>query len=138
MSELAPETRLWDLLRGAIGTKALGLAVDLRVADALAEGPRLVVELADEAGADASTLHRILRALASDGVFAEDAPGVFRNTETSELLRRDGWTEFAHLFGSVFSEATTTIDPRVSEETFTRKFGTDFWSWLESNPEERI
>jgi len=137
MSEVAPETRLWDLMRGAMTTKALAIAADLRIADALAEGRRPVTELAEQNGSNPDTLHRVLRALASDGVFAEDEPGVFRNTEASELLRRDGWTEFAHLFGSVFSDATSTLDPRVSEETFTRKFGTDFWSWLAANPEER-
>ena len=140
MSEIEPEARLWDLLRGAMATKALGLAVDLQVADALTAGPRPVAELAAKAGADPSTLHRILRALASDGVFAEDEPGVFRNTEASELLRRDqanSWPEFAHLFGTLFYEATETTDPKTSEATFAQKFGTDFWSWLAANPEER-
>ena len=89
MSDLPPEARLWNLIRGALGTKALGIAADLGVADALADGPRSVAELAEENRADADTLHRILRALASDGVFAEDEPGVFRNTEASELLRSD-------------------------------------------------
>ncbi len=140
MSDRPPEARLWDLLRGAMGTKALGLAADLHIADALAGGPRPVTEFAEEAGADAGTLHRILRALASGGVFAEAEPGVFCNTEASELLRRDGargWQEFAHLFGTVFYGAAATMDPCASDETFSREFGTDFWSWLEANPEER-
>jgi O-methyltransferase domain/Dimerisation domain len=137
MSDIPPEAKLWDLLRGAMATKALGLAADLRIAEALAAGPRSVSELAHMSGADPETLQRILRALASDGVFAEDEPGVFRNTEASELLGRDGWTEFAHLFGSVFYDATGTIDARTREETFTRKFSADFWSWLEAHPQER-
>jgi DNA-binding HxlR family transcriptional regulator len=137
MSEVAPETRLWDLMRGAMATKALGIAADLRLANALADGPRPVTELARETGSNSRTLHRILRALASDGVFAEDDPGVFRNTEASELLRSESWTEFGHLFGSVFAEATNTLDPRESEETFTAKFGADFWAWLEAHPDER-
>ena len=88
MSEPPPAARLWDLVRGALGTKALGIVADLGVADVLAGGPRPVDEVAREVGADADTLHRLLRALASDGVFAEVAPGVFGNTEASELLRR--------------------------------------------------
>lgn len=137
MTELAPESRIWDLMRGAMATKAIAIAAALRIADALAAGPRPVTELAEQSGSSPSTLHRILRALASDGVFAEDRPGVFRNTEASELLRDESWAEFAHLFGSIFTEATNTLDPTVSEETFTGKFGTDFWSWLAAHPDER-
>ena len=140
MSDVDPNARLWDLLRGAMATKAFGIAADLKVADALAAGPRPVAELADEASADEHTLYRILRALASDGVFEEQAPGVFRNNEASELLRSDAdgsWREFAHLFGDVFYEAVATMDPNSARETFPDEFGTDFWSWLEQHPSER-
>jgi hypothetical protein len=140
MSDVDPNTRLWDLLRGAMATKALGVVADLKVADALAAGPRPVTELAAEVGADEQTLYRLLRALASDGVFEEEAPGVFRNNEPSELLRTDdssSWREFAHLFGDVFYEAVATMDPGTRRETFDAKFGADFWSWLEQHPAER-
>jgi hypothetical protein len=140
MSELPPEARLWNLIRGAMGTKALGIAADLGVADALATGPRSVAELSAENGADADTLHRILRALASDRVFAEDEPGVFRNTEASELLGSDNdarWPEFAHFFGEVCYPAMGALDVRGSDVPFARAYGTDFWSWLASKPEER-
>jgi len=128
MSEVATETQLWNLLRGAMATKALGFAADLQIAEALAAGPRPVAELAQSAGTDAQTLYRVLRALASDGVFAEAAPGVFRNTEASDLLRRDGWPEFAHLFGSVFYDAIARLPGRLEA---------DFWSWLAEHPAER-
>jgi hypothetical protein len=139
MSDVAPAELLWNMLRGALVTKALAAVADLGVADALADGPRPVSEVAAEAGADPDVLHRILRALASDGVFAEDEPGVFANTEASELLRRsgNGWHEFAHLFGGVFLTAADTLDPRSGEATFPRRFGTDYWSWLGERPEER-
>ncbi len=140
MSDVPPEARLWNLLRGALGTKALGLVADLGVADALSVGPRPVLELAEETGADADTLNRILRALASDGVFAEDEPGIYRNTEASEFLRwenPDRWHEFAHLFAEVCYPAVGALDPRVTDVAFTEAYGTDFWSWLAANPEER-
>ena len=140
MSNVDLNARLWDLLRGAMSTKAFGIAADLKVADALAAGPRPVTELADKTGADERTLYRILRALASDGVFEEEAPGVFRNNDASELLRSDAdgrWREFAHLFGDVFYEAVATMDPSSGRETFPDEFGTDFWSWLEQHPTER-
>jgi hypothetical protein len=130
-------TELWDLMRGAMVTKALGAAADLKVADELATGPRPVAELAQSTGADRDTLYRILRALATEGVFAEDEPGVFRNTELSEALRADDWHAFGHLFGSVFYDALGTLDPKTGEATFSHAFGTDFWSWLDERPVER-
>jgi len=138
MSPRAPESQLWNMLRGGLATRALALAADLRVADALAAGPRPVEALALEVGADPDTLHRILRALASDGVFAEDEPGVFGNTEVSELLRRgDGWDDFAHLFGDVWLRAIGELEATSGKPPFPRIFGTDFWSWLAEHPDER-
>jgi O-methyltransferase domain len=132
----APDERLWALIRGALGTRALAVVADLGVAAALSEGPRPVGELARESGADPDVLHRLLRALASDGVFAEDEPGVFRNTGASELLR-DGWGDFAHLFGGVWYRTLSALDAAPAQPAFPRTFGTDFWSWLAAHPEER-
>jgi O-methyltransferase domain len=134
--ERAPEEILWNLMRGALTARALGIVADLRVVDVLADGPRRVDDLAREVGADADTLHRFLRALASDGVFAETEPGVFANTPASEQLQRDAWDAFAHLFGTVFHRTAgeLTID---GEPTFRRLFGVDFWTWLAANPVER-
>jgi O-methyltransferase domain/Dimerisation domain len=137
MTEVTPEQRLWDLLRGALATRALGLVADLRVADALADGPRPAVEVAREVGADPDTLHRLLRALASDGVFVETEPGTFANTDASELLvGGTGWGDFAHLFASVWLRTIGDLNAS-GEPPFPELYGTDFWSWLAANPSER-
>ena len=136
MSEHPPEAALWDALRGGLVTRALALAAELDVARRLADGPRPVAELAAESGADADTLHRLLRALASDGIFAEEQPGVFRNTPASELLTVDGWDDFARLFGGTWLEAVRGLDAS-GEASFPRVLGDEFWSWLGSHPEER-
>ena len=126
-------SELWDFLRGALMTKALAAVVDIGVPEALANGPRPVSEL----GGDPDTMHRLLRALASDGVFHETEPGVFEHTETSQLLLGPGWREFAHLFGGVFFDATTDLDASTSEAPFPSRFGTGFWEWLADHPDER-
>jgi hypothetical protein len=136
MSELPPEARVWTLLRGALGTRALAVVAELRVADALVDGPRPVAEVAQEVGADADTLHRLLRALASEGIFTEEQPGTYRNTEASELLRGSGWNDFAQLFGGVWYRTVEQLDA-TGEPTFPRLFGADFWSWLAVHPDER-
>jgi O-methyltransferase domain len=127
---------IWDALRGALVTRALGLAADLGVAQALSAGPRSGVELARERGVDADTLYRVLRALASDGIFEEAEPGVFRNTAASELLARDGWDDFAHLFGGSWLEAVAALDAS-GEASFPRVHGEEFWAWLAAHPGER-
>jgi SAM-dependent methyltransferase len=137
MSEVAPDARIWDLARGALATRALGLVAELDVASALAEGPRSVEELAAPSRSDPDTLHRLLRALASEGVFEERERGVFANTDASELLQSGGgWREFAILFGGTWASAATELDV-TGKAAFPSIFGTDFWSWLAEHRRER-
>ena len=136
MSNRAPESDLWDALRGALVTRALGIVSDLGIPEKLAGGSRSVAELAEESGADPDTLHRLLRALASDGIFAEEEPGVFRNTEASEQLLRSGWAAFAHFFGGVWHQAVGSLDAS-GKAVWPQLHGTDFWSWLAAHPDER-
>ena len=137
MSRISPEQPAWSLVRGALGTRALAIVSELGVPDALADGPRPVDELAQELGADAETLHRLMRALASEGVFAEEEHGTFRNTEVSDLFRTGGgWKEFARLFGGVWYRAVGELEAD-GVPTFPAAFGTDYWSWLAEHPDER-
>jgi hypothetical protein len=127
---------IWDALRGALVTRALGLAADLRVAQELADGPRSSAELARERGVDPDALYRVLRALASDGIFEETEPGVFGHTAASEVLARDGWDDFAHLFGGSWMTAVAALDAS-GDAPFRRVHGEEFWAWLAANPDER-
>ena len=126
-------TDLWDFLRGALMTRALAAVVDAGVPEALANGPRPVSEL----DGDPDTLQRLLRALASDGVFRETEAGMFEHTDESRRLLEPGWSEFAHLFGGVFFDATADLAATTSEAPFPRRFGTGFWEWLAEHPGER-
>jgi hypothetical protein len=136
VSERPPETVVWDALRGGLVTRALAIVAELDVARALADGPRAVTELAAASGADPDTLRRLLRALASDGIFEETEPGVFRNTPASQLLTVDGWDDFARLFGGTWLEAVRGLDASGAA-SFPRVLGEEFWAWFASHPEER-
>jgi len=138
VNEDSPEARLWDLLRGAVATRALAIVADLGVAGALAAGPRPVDDVAREVGAEPDVLARILRALASDGVFVAEEPRVYGNTDASSLLHgNDGWREFAHLFGGAWHRPVGELDATAPGATFPRIVGTDFWTWLAEHPGER-
>ncbi|HUI36185.1 MAG TPA: methyltransferase [Gaiellaceae bacterium] len=124
-------------MRGALAARTLGLVVELGIPEALADGPRPIDELADGAGADTESLHRLLRALASDGVFAEEEPGVFGHTAASEALCEGGRSgEFARLFGGVWHRTAGELQAD-GRPTFERIHGTDYWSWLAAHPAER-
>ena len=136
MTDVAPEETIWDVLRGALTTRTLGIVAELGIPQALTSGPRPVAELARHAGADEDALHRLLRALASDGIFAEEERGVFRNTPASALLLTSGWDDFAVLFGGVWYRAVERLDAS-GNAVFPDIFGTDFWAWLAKHPEDR-
>jgi hypothetical protein len=129
-------TDIWDALRGGLMTRAVWLVAEIGVAESLARGPRAVDELAAASGADPDVLYRVLRALASDGIFAEVEPRVFANTEASEALLEDGWNAFAQLFGGSWLEAVAGLD-LSGEASFPRVHGDEFWSWLAAHPAER-
>jgi C-methyltransferase len=78
--------RLSRIVDGLIVHQALYVAAKLGVADRLSAGPQTVAELADQLEVNESALYRILRALASQGVFEETNPEVFANTELSQFL----------------------------------------------------
>ncbi len=65
------------------------VAARLGIADELAGGPRTTAALAKKVGAHEPYLRRVLRALASLGIFAETANGRFRLTPLGATLRSD-------------------------------------------------
>lgn len=85
----SPEETLTGLLMGSLATQSLYVAAKLGVADLLKDGPKEVEIIAKEVDADANALYRILRALASFGVFEEEAGRVFKLNPTAARLCSD-------------------------------------------------
>lgn len=85
--QAAASELLFQLGTGHIAAAALQIAVRLGIAARLAGGPRTAADLAAAAGVAEDPLYRVLRALASLGLFAETAPRTFTLTPVGELLR---------------------------------------------------
>src|SRR4051794_13615339 len=68
---------------------AIRVVCDLGVADHLADGPVSLDSLARETGSHAPSLRRVIRALASRGIFPETATDVFGLPPLAEPLRSD-------------------------------------------------
>ncbi len=132
--------RLLEMTRGYVVTKTLFVAAQLGIADRLADGPRPVAELAAAAGADPRALHRILRALASYGVFAETEPGIFALGDLGELLRTDAPGSLRHWVltnGGLLYRALSHADHSAAtgEPAFRRAYGADLFEYLAAHPE---
>lgn len=84
-----PHVALLEMSLSFWYTQAIFVAAKLGVADHLKCGPRSIVELATATRAHAPSLYRLMRALASIGVFAEDKSGRFALTPMAECLRPD-------------------------------------------------
>ncbi len=133
---------LMGIATGYQRSRALAVASELGIADLLADGPRAIADLAQATGTHEPTLYRLLRALASLGVFHEDAERRFSLTRMGELLRSDApasvgsvarffgrdyhWTAWGHLLHSV----------RTGENASRAALGVDVWTHRQRHPEE--
>lgn len=77
------------MIMGFRTTQLVHTAARLGIADLLVEGPRDASALADAVGAHPRALYRLLRALASVGVFVEADDGRFELTPLAQTLRSD-------------------------------------------------
>lgn len=68
---MRPEARLMDSMLGALRTQVLHTALELGIAELLAERPRTAADLAEACGCDPTAMRRLLAVLAADGVLAE-------------------------------------------------------------------
>ena len=88
-SATPPAATLLQLMTGCWVTQAIYIAAKLGIADLLQDEPKAPAELAEATRTDAGALYRVLRALASVGIFAEDGDGRFHLTPMAERLQSD-------------------------------------------------
>ena len=129
-----------QLIFGFMASPAIHVAARLGVADLVNDGPKTADQLALATRAHAPSLRRLLKFLASLGVFAEDADGRFRQTPLSATLRCDtpeSIRNVAILFGTPFFwrpwenlyDAVMTGQPG-----FEHRHGAKFFDYLASHP----
>jgi hypothetical protein len=85
--EAAAAQLVTQLATGHFLASALQVVLRLGIPDRLADGPRTTAELARETKVQEDALYRVLRALASVGIFEEDAPRRFALNLPGQMLR---------------------------------------------------
>src|SRR5262245_45055445 len=138
MAEADLKVQMNQLIRGYWTTQAIFVAAELRIADLLAERPRSPEDLGKQAGVKGDMLYRVLRALASIGIFAEDADGRFYLTPLAETLRGDsGQRAYARLHGQeLYRSWGTLLDAvRSGDAGFGLAFGMPAFEYFSKNPD---
>ena len=129
--------RLRGMFGGAWLTQALAVAAKLKVADFI-ENDCPIDSLASKTGTKPEFLFRVLRALASQGVFKEIRPKVFQNTDLSLLLRSDApnsLRDVAVFYGDQTYLAFEYFEHqlRTGEIAYNKKYGTDMFSVMKQD-----
>lgn len=136
----SPREELNRMIAGFWATQAIYVAVRLRIPDLLASGPRTADQLAAESDSHPCSLYRLLRALASSGVFREDTGHRFSLTPLSECLRRDTPGSLAALTwmrGDWQYRAWSDLlhNVQTGETAFNHVFGESLFEFLRRTPE---
>jgi ubiquinone/menaquinone biosynthesis C-methylase UbiE len=132
------KTQMNQLIRGYWTTQAIYVAAELRIADLVADGPKHPDELGKEAGVKGDMLYRVLRALASIGIFKEDSEGRFGLTPLAETLRGDsGQRAYARLHGQeLYQSWAKLLDAvRTGDAGFVRAYGAPAFEYFGKNLE---
>ena len=130
--------RAFQLVSGFRSTQMVLAAVQLKIPDLVANGPRSADDLAATAGVKADPLRRVLRCLVTLGVFTETPEGRFGATPVSDCLRdqpgsmraqalmlpTEGYVAFGDLMHSL----------KTGDSAFEHVFGMTHWDQLAQDP----
>ncbi len=131
--------KLRELAAGYWLSQCVAVVAELGVADLLNSGPKPVDELARATATKSGPLYRVLRALASYGIFTESADHWFALTPMAEMLQssRDSLRGWAVLVGSEeFHRAWDDLrySLKTGEPAFNHLYGASYWEHVSRNP----
>jgi hypothetical protein len=135
------------LTSGQLTSKAVYIVAKLGIADYLKDGPKNLEELAEETKTHLNSLYRLLRMLASIGIFAETKGGdtnqrTFELTPMASLLlseTKDSVRNFALLFGlESFKKAIDDLlySMETGESSFKHANGLDIYEYMQQNQKD--
>ncbi|HEY9661427.1 MAG TPA: methyltransferase, partial [Allocoleopsis sp.] len=141
MPDLPPQVAMLQMLGGLRIARAIYVAAALGIADLLADTPKTYHELAATTETHALSLYRVLRALASVGIFAEGEDGRFQLTPSAAFLRHDmpdaigamvkvlgedwHWQVWGRLLESI----------QTGEAAFDRIYGMELYDYCQQHPD---
>ena len=137
----AANIQLMQLTNAFWTSRCLHIVAEIGVADHLDAQPQSTAALAKATGSNEEALHRVLRLLASYGIF-EWRDGAWHHTEASRFLRSDdpgSLRDYVRMIGMpVFWRAWENMDHsiRTSEPAFSKVHPGGVFAYLAEHPEE--
>jgi hypothetical protein len=141
LSENAASSTMMEFHGGLRMGFMLSAVAELGIADELVGGPLPVEELAQRTGSNADALYRVLRAMASKGVFTEVSRGTFGLTPLADTLRTGAPNSLRDIFrlqGKPFMRnayAEIGYSIRTGEPSFDFVNGEELFAYLARRPE---
>lgn len=137
-----PNAVLMPMLFGGLLQQCIRVAAELAIADLLADQPCSSGELAARTNTYEPSLYRVLRTLASAGIFAEAADRTFRLTPMADQLRSDApqsMRDFALLQGAEWNwrgSAALLHAVQTGERAQVKAHGLELFEFLALHPQE--
>ena len=135
--ELPPPAQLMKFIVGKWISKPIYVAAELRIADLLADGPKSIEALAETTRTHAPTLYRVMRALASIGIFCETGDKLFELTPMAACLKTGAMRSIALMFNADWNDKAWIHflhSVKTGETAFGTALGMPVSDWLENNP----
>ena len=136
-----PPFVLFRMITGYYVSQAIYVTARLGLADLIGDGPRAIEDLASRTHTHAASLRRVLRLLASAGLFTEDHEGRFSLAPIGTYLRSNvpgSMHAAALVFGGITQRAWGDLlrSVETGEPAFRRVFGMDPFAYLAEHPDE--
>jgi hypothetical protein len=136
-----PPFVLFRMITGYYVSQAIYVAARLGIADLIGDGARAIEDLANQTHTHAASLRRVLRLLASAGLFTEDTEGRFSLSPIGTYLRSNAPGSMhaaALVFGGITQRTWADLlrSVETGESAFRRVFGMDPFAYFAQHPDE--
>lgn len=138
---IPPGMAVFEKSQGFWIAKAISVACELNLAEIIGEGEKSIDEISMISKTDPEALYRLIRALASEGIFKEVSPKMFKNNRFSNTLKDAP----GNLKNMIMHQLNQTNWEVVNELKYSvvsgdnaaqRLLGTDIFTHLRNTPEK--
>jgi hypothetical protein len=136
-THVPPQVQMMQFILGKWISKPIHVVAKLGIADMVADGPKSIDELAYMSKTHAPSLYRVMRALASVGIFSERGERCFELTPMAECLKRGAMRSIALMFNSDWHDRAwghLLYSVRTGRVGFDKAYGMPIFDWLEEHP----